>query len=74
MISNLERKFRIFEIVILSTKWKDHKSRKNLHTKNFRYAKKFYVHEIAALNLSKIHFLKNATKTCKPSNRDLNRD
>ena len=36
--------------------------------------KKFYVHEIAALNLSKIYFLKNAKKTCKSNNRDLNRD
>ena len=32
---------------------------------------KFYVHEIAALNLSKIYFLKNAKKTCKPNNCDL---
>ena len=36
--------------------------------------KKFYVHEIAAVNLSKIYFLKNAKKTCEPNNRDLNRD
>ena len=42
---------------------------------------KFYVqekvlrtYEIAALDLPKIHFLKNAMKTCKPNNRDLNRD
>ena len=35
---------------------------------------KFYVHEITAVNLSKIYFLKNAKKTCKPNNRDLNRD
>ena len=35
---------------------------------------KFYVHEIAAVNLSKNYFLKNAMKTCKPNNRDLNRD
>ena len=35
---------------------------------------KFYVHGIAAVNLSKNYFLKNAKKTCKPSNRDLNRD
>ena len=33
--------------------------------------RKFYVHEIAAVNLSKIYFLKNAKKTCKPNNRDL---
>ena len=38
------------------------------------YTKKFYVHEIAAVDLSKIYFLKNAKKTCKPNNRDLNRD
>ena len=37
--------------------------------------KKLYVHEIAAVNLSKIYFLlKNPKKTCKPNNRDLNRD
>ena len=35
---------------------------------------KFYVHEIAAVDLSKIYFLKNAKKTCKPNNHDLNRD
>ena len=40
---------------------------------------KFYVHEIAAVDLSKIYFLENAKKTCKkktckPNNRDLNRD
>ena len=45
-----------------------------LRTKNFTYTKKFYVHEIAAVNLSKIFFLKNAKKTCKPSNYDLNCD
>ena len=36
--------------------------------------KKFYVHEIAAVNFSKIYFLKNAMKTCKSNNRDLNLD
>ena len=72
--SNLEHKLSIFEIVILNTKWKDWKSRKNLCTKNFTYTKKFYVHEIAAVNLSKIYSLKNAKKICKPNNRDLNRD
>ena len=35
---------------------------------------KFYVHEIAAVDLSKIYFLKNAKKTFKPNNRDWNRD
>ena len=32
---------------------------------------KFYVHEIAAVDLSKIYFLKNAMKTSKPNDRDL---
>ena len=32
------------------------------------------IHEIAAVDLSKIYFQKNAMKTCKPNNRDLNRD
>ena len=36
--------------------------------------KKFYVHEITAVNLSEIYFLKNAKKTCKRNNRSLNRD
>ena len=35
---------------------------------------KFYVHETAAVDLSKIYFLKNAKKTCKSNNRDLNRN
>ena len=35
---------------------------------------KFDVHEVAAVDLSKIYFLKNAKKICKPNNRDLNRD
>ena len=38
------------------------------------WANKFYVHEIAAENLSKIYFLKNAKKVCEPNNCDLNRD
>ena len=46
----------------------------NLCTKDFTYTKKFYVHEIAAVDLSKIYLLKNGKKTCKPNNRDLNRD
>ena len=41
---------------------------------NVTYTKKFYVHEIASANLSKIYFLKNAKKTCKPNNGDLNLD
>ena len=35
---------------------------------------KFYAHEFAAEDLSEIYFLKKAKKTCKPNNRDLNRD
>ena len=31
---------------------------------------KFYVHEIVTVDLSKIYFLKNAKKTCKPNNCD----
>ena len=46
----------------------------NLRTENFTYMKKFYVHEIAAVNLPKIYFLKNAKKICKPNNCDLHRD
>ena len=41
--------------------------------KNFTNTKKFYVHEIAAVNLLKIYLQKNAKKTRKPNNRDLNR-
>ena len=52
-------------MVILNTKWKDCKSRKNMCAKNFTYTKKIYVHDIAAVNLSKIYFLKNTKKICK---------
>ena len=69
-----EHKLRISEIAILSTKWKDCKSHKNLSTKSFTYTKKIYVHEIAPVNLSKIYLLKDAKKTCKSNNHDLNRD
>ena len=68
------RTLRILEIVILSTKRNDCKSRKNSSTKNFTYTKKIDVHEIAALNLSKMYLLENAKNTCKQNNRDLNRD
>ena len=54
-------------MLILNTKWKDCKSRKNLGTKGITYTNKFYVHEIAAVDLSKIYFLKNTKKACKPS-------
>ena len=40
----------------------------------FKYTDKFYAHKIAAVNLSKIYFLKNAKTTCKPNNHDINRD
>ena len=36
--------------------------------------KKFYVREIAAVNLSKMYFLKKAKKTCKPNNHVLKYD
>ena len=36
--------------------------------------KVMYAHEMAAVNLSKIYFLKNAKKICKPNNHDLNRN
>ena len=61
-------------MLMLNTKWKDCKSRKNLGTKGITYTNKFYVHEIAAVDLSKIYFLKNTKKACKPSWRDFNRD
>ena len=50
------------------------KSRKTLCTKKFTYTKKFYIHEIAAVDLSDLYFLKNAKETCKPNNRNLNCD
>ena len=34
----------------------------------------FFAHEIVAVNLPKTYFLKNAKKTNKPNNSDLNRD
>ena len=49
--------------MILNTEWKDRKCRKNLGTKNFTDKKNFYVHQIAAVNLSNIYFFKNAKKT-----------
>ena len=74
-MSNVEHKLRFFKMVIfLNTKWKDCKCRQNLCTKNFTYTKKFYVFKITAVNLSKIYFMKNAKRTCKPNKPDLNRD
>ena len=72
--SSLDNKSCTIKIVILNITWKDCKSRKILCKKKFTFTKKFYLHEIAAVNLSKIFFLKNAKKTYKPNNRDLNRD
>ena len=37
--------------MILNTKWKDNKSRKNSCTENFTYTKKLFVQEIAAVRL-----------------------
>ena len=50
-----------------------HKMKRLQISQNLVY-EKFYVHEIATVDLSKIYFLKNAKKTCKPNNRDLNRN
>ena len=50
------------------------KFRKTLFTRNLVYPKKLHVHAIAAVDLSKIYFLKNAKKTCKQNNLDLNRN
>ena len=36
--------------------------------------KNLYVNKTAAVNLSKIYFLKNAKETCKSNNCSLNRD
>ena len=46
----------------------------NLVYEKFYVHEKFYIRKIAAVNLSKIYFLKNAKKTGKPSNHNLNRD
>ena len=70
----MSKYLRIFEIVILNTKLKDCKSRKTLCTKNFYVNEKILRDEIAGVYLSKIYFLKNAKKACKPNSRDLNYD
>ena len=44
---------------------------KRLYPQSLVY-EKFYLHEIVALNLSKIYFLKKAEKTCQLNNRNLN--
>ena len=55
-------------MVILNTKFMQIPQR--LVYENFTYTKKCYVYEIAAVDLSKFYFLKNAKKTCKPNNRE----
>ena len=50
----------ILDYVILNTKWKDWKFGKSLCMKNFKYTLGY--------------LLKNAKKTCKPNNRDFNRN
>ena len=57
---------------IVKKKWGLQIPQKNLCTENFTYTKKFHIHKISAINLSKIYFLKNAKKTCKPNNHDFN--
>ena len=47
---------------------------KLVYEKSYVYKKKNYLHEIAAVKLSKIYFLKSAKKTCKPNKHDLNRN
>ena len=47
---------------------------KTCKRKILRTRKDLYVHEIPAVNSSKIYFLKNTEKTCKPNSRNLNRD
>ena len=53
---------------------------KSLKIRQKLFHKKFYVHEkilwhkITPAILSKIYFLQNAKKTCKPINCDLDRD
>ena len=48
-------------------------SQKLVYEKYNTYMEQIYIHKIAAVDLSKIYFLKNAKETCKPNNRDLNR-
>ena len=60
-------KLCIFKIVLLNTKLRLQITQKVMY-------EKVYVHEITAVNLSEIYFLKNAKKTCISNNRDLNLD
>ena len=65
-----------FAFISCNKSWKkneDCKSHKKICVqKILRTQKKFHIHEISAINLSKIYFLKNAKKTCKPNNHDFN--
>ena len=64
--SNLENNLNIFKIVILNTKWKDCKYRKNWCTKNFTDTKIF----LRTRNCRRrFYLLKNAKKTCKPNKK-----
>ena len=56
MKENLEHKLRIFQIVILNTKLRLQISQKVVCEKFYAHKKKFYVYEIAAVNLSKFTF------------------
>ena len=70
-MSNSQQKYVFFEIGILNTQWKDCKSCKNLCRKKFTITN---VHKIAAVNLSKIYFLRSAKKKYKPNTCDLKCD
>ena len=72
--SNLERKLRIFEKVIIIHEMKRLQIPPKHMSEKFCVHEKILPREIAAVNLSKIYLLKNARKTCKLNNRDLNRD
>ena len=47
---------------------------KRLQNLQKRLYEKFYIHKIAAVNFSKIYFLKKAKKPSKQNNCDLNHD
>ena len=61
----------IFEIIIFNTNEKTANPAKTCV--QVAVVKKIYVRETATVNLSKMYLMKNAKKTCKPNNRDLNR-
>ena len=66
--SDLEHLLRIFEKVISNTKRKAEKSGEGFCVKKYTDTKKFYIPQIAAVNLSTIYFLKDSKKACKPNN------